>query len=59
MAEQPKVDGWADHPRWTDQPRCRECGQPLIHPESVELGVCFRHRPSTAKTIAELGLGGD
>jgi hypothetical protein len=40
-------------------PRCTVCRQPLLHPESIELGVCFRHRPSTAKTIAELGLVDD
>jgi hypothetical protein len=39
-------DGWADHPRFADVPRCTICGQPMFHPESISLGVCARHRPS-------------
>jgi hypothetical protein len=56
MVDSPKPDGWAEHPRWADAPRCTRCGQPLIHPESIELGVCLRHRPSTSKTLDEMDL---
>jgi hypothetical protein len=56
VVDSPKPDEWAEHPRWADAPRCTTCGQPLIHPESIELGVCLRHRPSTSKTLDEMDL---
>jgi hypothetical protein len=56
MVDSPTPDEWAEHPRWADVPRCTTCGQPLIYPESIELGVCLRHRSSTSKTLDEMDL---
>jgi hypothetical protein len=56
MADKPIPDSWAQHPRWADHPRCRECGQPLIHAKSIALGICARHRPSSTLTLAEMDL---
>jgi hypothetical protein len=54
MGDSPRPDEWAEHPRWADTSRCTACGQPLIHPESIELGTCLRHRPSTSNTLDEM-----
>jgi hypothetical protein len=48
---------WAEHPRWEGQPRCHECGQPLITPSSQEIGVCLRCRPADDRPL-EANYGG-
>jgi hypothetical protein len=44
IVEASKSAGWADHPRWAKAPRCTIWGQPLIHPKSIDLEACARHR---------------